>query len=61
MISEQIDSEDLARLAIVIGHRRGVVLWENLHANDYDHARVYLGPYKGRSKHLLEEDPRYTC
>lgn len=28
--------------------RRKPVLWDNLHANDYDGRRAYLGPYSGR-------------
>lgn len=34
---------DLARLL-----KRPIVLWDNLHANDYDQRRVFLGPYAGR-------------
>lgn len=29
--------------------RRPPVMWDNLHANDYDQKRVFLGPYSGRS------------
>ena len=29
--------------------RRPPVLWDNLHANDYDQRRLFLGPYSGRS------------
>ncbi len=29
--------------------RRKPVLWDNLHANDYDGRRIVLGPYSGRS------------
>lgn len=25
------------------------MLWDNLHANDYDQRRVFIGPYCGRS------------
>ncbi|KAL5108610.1 Protein O-GlcNAcase [Taenia crassiceps] len=34
---------DLSRLL-----KRPIVLWDNLHANDYDQRRVFLGPYAGR-------------
>lgn len=27
---------------------RPPVIWDNLHANDYDQSRLYLGPYDGR-------------
>lgn len=29
--------------------RRPPLIWDNLHANDYDPKRVFLGPFKGRS------------
>ena len=32
--------------------RRPPVIWDNLHANDYDQARLFLGPYCGRSTSL---------
>lgn len=28
--------------------RRKALIWDNLHANDYDNKRVFLGPYAGR-------------
>ena len=28
--------------------RRKPILWDNLHANDYDGRRIMLGPYSGR-------------
>lgn len=33
--------------------RRPPVIWDNLHANDYDPKRVFLGPYAGRSPELI--------
>lgn len=33
--------------------RRRPLIWDNLHANDYDHKRVFLGPYSGRSTRLI--------
>ena len=35
--------------------RRKPVLWDNLHANDYDLRRLYLGPYSGRPLELRDE------
>lgn len=36
--------------------QRPPLVWDNLHANDYDSRRVFLGPFKGRAtglrKHL---------
>ena len=29
--------------------QRPPVIWDNLHANDYDQRRLFLGPYAGRS------------
>ncbi|KAM7535864.1 hypothetical protein Aperf_G00000099991 [Anoplocephala perfoliata] len=46
VVSKRISTlgiRDLARLL-----KRPVVLWDNLHANDYDQRRVFLGPYAGR-------------
>src|SRR5687767_12855240 len=34
--------------------RRPPVIWDNLHANDYDPKRIYLGPYCGRSPDLIQ-------
>jgi protein O-GlcNAcase/histone acetyltransferase len=33
--------------------RRPPVIWDNFHANDYDAARMFLGPYDGRSPQLI--------
>ena len=33
--------------------KRRPVIWDNLHANDYDQRRLFLGPYSGRSSALL--------
>lgn len=33
--------------------RRPPVIWDNLHANDYDQKRLFLGPYCGRSPELI--------
>ena len=35
--------------------QRKPIIWDNLHANDYDMTRVFLGPYSGRSLELREE------
>lgn len=35
--------------------RRKPVLWDNLHANDYDSRRCFLGPYSGRAVALRDE------
>lgn len=51
VISKLITVESIERLTKVI--RRPPVIWENLHANDYDKKRVFLGPYSGRSTNLI--------
>ncbi len=43
IISEQIPVETLDALAARIG--RKPVIWDNLHANDYDQRRLFCGPY----------------
>lgn len=35
--------------------RRKPLLWDNLHANDYDSRRLLLGPYSGRPPELRDE------
>nr|CAG4649962.1 EOG090X01OH [Sida crystallina] len=35
--------------------RRKPVIWDNLHANDYDKRRLFLGPYCGRPAALLSK------
>jgi protein O-GlcNAcase / histone acetyltransferase len=47
IVSRCIDAAHIEALAGVVGGRR-VVIWDNLVANDYDAARCYLGPYRGR-------------
>ena len=32
--------------------KRQPVIWDNLHANDYDQTRLFLGPYDGRPPEL---------
>lgn len=51
VISRLITEESIETLTKVI--RRPPVIWENLHANDYDKKRVFLGPYSGRSTKII--------
>ena len=48
VVSETITGEECKALAEVI--KRRPIIWDNLHANDYDHQRLYLGPYLGRDR-----------
>lgn len=41
----------IEKLTKVLG--RAPVIWDNLHANDYDQRRLFLGPYSGRSTALI--------
>lgn len=52
IISETISVESIRELAQQL--QRKPVLWDNLHANDYDMRRLYCGPYSGRDGELLE-------
>jgi len=52
VITKDISIESIEELTDVI--RRPPVIWDNLHANDYDQKRIYLGPYCGRSPQLVQ-------
>ena len=47
VISKLLTMEMIQEITEVL--RRPPVMWDNLHANDYDQKRVFLGPYSGRS------------
>lgn len=53
IVSQTITPESIRELAMVL--RRKPVIWDNLHANDYDLRRLYLGPYSGRPLELRNE------
>jgi protein O-GlcNAcase/histone acetyltransferase len=53
IISEEITVAGVRELRKVL--RRRPILWDNLHANDYDLRRIYCGPYSGRSPALRRE------
>lgn len=46
IVSQRIDAESIRSLSARIG--RKPVIWDNLHANDYDLRRLFCGPYSGR-------------
>nr|XP_054766561.1 protein O-GlcNAcase-like isoform X1 [Lytechinus pictus] len=50
VVSKFITIDSIKELSSVI--KRKPVIWDNIHANDYDQQRMYLGPYKGRSTEL---------
>lgn len=51
VISKTITVQSIQELTEVL--RRPPVIWDNLHANDYDQKRLFLGPYSGRSTDLV--------
>ncbi|KAL4710813.1 hypothetical protein ACJJTC_010936 [Scirpophaga incertulas] len=51
VISKTLTSECIEEITQVL--RRPPVIWDNLHANDYDQKRMFLGPYCGRSPELI--------
>lgn len=51
VISKKITIQELEEVAKVL--RRPPVIWDNIHANDYDPRRVFLGPYVGRSTEII--------
>ena len=51
VVSKKISIESIEEITKVI--RRPPIIWDNLHANDYDSKRLFLGPYDGRSPELI--------
>ena len=52
IISETISVPSIQALSRRI--QRKPILWDNLHANDYDLRRLFCGPYSGRSHEILQ-------
>lgn len=53
VVSTEIGADHLRQAAAVL--RRKPLLWDNLHANDYDLRQLCLGPYAGRPPELRDE------
>jgi len=53
IVSREITVEHVREMAALL--RRKPVIWDNLHANDYDGRRFYCGPYSGRPLELRDE------
>ncbi|XP_076437462.1 protein O-GlcNAcase-like [Babylonia areolata] len=51
VISKKITIQTLEDITTVL--KRPPVIWDNIHANDYDPRRVFLGPYDGRSPEII--------
>ena len=52
IVSREIPVDSIRQLAERVG--RPPVIWDNLHANDYDLRRLYCGPYTGRAAELRD-------
>lgn len=52
IVSDAITVEHIQSVAAQL--RRAPILWDNLHANDYDGRRILLGPYAGRPPALRQ-------
>lgn len=50
VISRKLSVEGLSEVEAVL--QRPPLVWDNLHANDYDSRRLFLGPFKGREPEL---------
>ena len=50
VVSKVITTQTIEALTKVL--KRRPVIWDNIHANDYDQRRVFLGPYDGRPVEL---------
>ena len=53
IISEEITLDNIQEITKALG--RKPLIWDNLHANDYDGRRFYCGPYSGRPLELRNE------
>ncbi|KAM3622768.1 uncharacterized protein V6R79_002877 [Siganus canaliculatus] len=51
VVSHKISVESIDEVSSVL--KRAPVIWDNIHANDYDPQRLFLGPYKDRSTELI--------
>ncbi|XP_031556078.1 protein O-GlcNAcase-like isoform X2 [Actinia tenebrosa] len=52
VISNVISPHSIQTLSSVL--KRKPVIWDNIHANDYDQRRMFLGPYYGRPTQLYD-------
>ncbi|XP_056388844.1 protein O-GlcNAcase isoform X2 [Hyla sarda] len=51
VVSKDIPVESIEEISKIL--KRSPLIWDNIHANDYDQKRLFLGPYKGRSTELI--------
>ncbi|XP_026131666.1 protein O-GlcNAcase-like [Carassius auratus] len=51
VVSQDISVASIEEVSAVL--RRPPVIWDNIHANDYDPQRMFLGPFKNRPTELI--------
>ncbi|KAM6972536.1 protein O-GlcNAcase [Aplochiton taeniatus] len=51
VVSHHISVESIEEVSSVL--KRAPVIWDNIHANDYDPQRIFLGPFKDRPSELI--------
>ncbi|KAK2919306.1 protein O-GlcNAcase [Channa argus] len=51
VVSHKISVESIEEVSSVL--KRAPVIWDNIHANDYDPQRLFLGPFKDRPIELI--------
>lgn len=51
VVSHKISVESIEEVSAVL--KRPPVIWDNIHANDYDPQRIFLGPFKDRPTDLI--------
>ncbi|XP_072318937.1 protein O-GlcNAcase isoform X2 [Eucyclogobius newberryi] len=51
VVSHKISVESIEEVSAVL--KRPPVIWDNIHANDYDPQRLFIGPYKDRPIDLI--------
>ncbi|EDV20047.1 uncharacterized protein TRIADDRAFT_1311, partial [Trichoplax adhaerens] len=52
VISPFISVDSILALQEIL--KRKPIIWDNIHANDYDHSRIFLGPYQDRPIELAK-------
>ncbi|KAM8879881.1 protein O-GlcNAcase isoform 1-T1 [Spinachia spinachia] len=53
VVSHKISVESIEEVSSVL--KRSPVIWDNIHANDYDPQRIFMGPFKDRPTELISK------
>ncbi|XP_077574492.1 protein O-GlcNAcase isoform X1 [Stigmatopora nigra] len=51
VVSQKISVASIEEVSSIL--KRAPVIWDNIHANDYDPQRIFMGPYKDRPTELI--------